>query len=395
MDVSIGISKLPEINSGTQFENAKSRTWVEINKSAVMHNLNQFKSIVGPETQLAVIAKSNAYGHGLLAMAQICQESSDANWLCVFSLTEALIVRQNGFTKPILVLGHMDADLYLGVMHSVDMVAYDLDFIAQLNEIAKKLNTQAFVHIKIDTGLSRLGVCSTDALELIKNALKYTHVTIRGIFSHFSESDARDQVFTRKQLQRFNNLFSELKKLNISIQYIHSSNTSGIIRFDSCHFNFVRTGGGSYGLFKSVAIDQLGQRKHCINLKLAISWKSRIMQIKNLAVGTYVSYARTFVTARPTRVAIIPIGYWDGYNRNLSNKGMVYIHGVAAPVIGRVCMNMVIIDITDIQNVVVGDEVLLIGDKPGITPDDIALATGTINYEVTTRINPSISRIII
>lgn len=394
MDLLKDLQKFPEIISEIQI-NPKSRTWIEVDRSAILHNLRQFKSIVGAQTQLAIVAKSNAYGHGLVPIAQICEESFDANWLCVFSLTEALIVRQNGFTKPILVLGHMDAELSLAIIQSIDMVAYDIDFISHLNELASKLKTKAYVHIKVDTGLSRLGIFPEDALELIKQVSKFNFVIIRAIFSHFSESDAPDQVFSTKQLQKFNNLLLELSKLNINFQYIHSSNTSGIIRFESCHFNFVRMGGGTYGLFKSTSIDQLGQRKHLLNLKLAISWKSRIMQIKSLPVGSYVSYARTFVTIRPTKVAIIPIGYWDGYNRQLSNKGIVYIRDKAAPVLGRVCMNMIIIDITDIQDITLGEEVLLVGDRPGITPDDIALLTGTINYEVTTRINPSISRIII
>ncbi len=391
------------INKSVQFPNIisdlqidpKARTWIEINKSAVLHNLNEFRSIVGPNVNLAVVAKSNAYGHDLPTIAKICQESPQANWLCVFSLYEALVARKSGFEKPILVLGHIDVDVLLAILQEIDLTVFDLDFILKLNEIAKKLKMNAFVHIKIDTGLSRLGVVAEHAFEFIKKVYGLSNIKIRGIFSHFSESDANDQSFTQKQLERFSQLLNKLKESNINIPFIHSSNTTGIIRFDSCHFNFVRTGGGTYGLYISSAFEQLGEKKHAIHLKLAMTWKSRIMQIKELPVGTYVSYARTFVTYRPTRIGIIPIGYWDGYSRNLSNKGLVYIKNLSVPVIGRVCMNMIMIDITDIQNVEVQDEVILLGDKPGITPNDLAQQAGSINYEITTRINPSISRIIV
>ena len=373
----------------------KARTWVEIDKSAILHNLNQFKNIVGSNSQLAVVGKSNAYGHGLAQLAQICQESIVTDWLCVFSLSEGLTAREVGFKKNILILGFADLALEAAVLNSIDLVVYDLDLVLKLNDIAQKYKTRAYVHIKVDTGLSRLGLAHLEALELIKIISKLSFVTIRGIFSHFSESDSNDQTFTNKQLFRFNNLLNELTNIGITIPYIHFSNTAGVIRFNSCHFNFARFGGGTYGLYKSAAIDALGKSKYQLNLKLAISWKSRVMQIKDLPVGAYISYARTFITSRKTKIAIIPIGYWDGYSRQLSNKGIVYIKGKPAPVRGRVCMNMIIVDITEIFDVQIGDEAILIGDLFGITPDDIALSTGSINYEITTRINPLIARIIV
>jgi len=240
-----------------------------------------------------------------------------------------------------------------------------------------------------------LGILHNEAFEFICKISSLPFITVRGIFSHFAESDANDQAFTNKQLSRFNILLEQLKMAGINIPYVHSSNTAGIIRFDSCHFNFTRTGGGTYGMYKSAAIDQLGKKKYQLNLKLAISWKSKVMQIKELPAGTYVSYARTFITYRPTKVAIVPIGYWDGYNRQLSSKGMVYVKGQPGFIIGRVCMNMIIVDITDAKDINVGDEVILVGNLPGITPDEIANLTGSINYEVTTRINPMIPRIIV
>jgi len=375
--------------------NHKARTWVEISKSAILHNLAQFKSIVGSGVNLAIVAKSNAYGHGLVPIAQICQESPDVNWICVFSLLEAIAIRENGFCKPVLVLGNIDMDLEAAIIYSIDLTVFDIHTVRSLNEASKKLKTKSYVHIKVDTGLSRLGLLPHDALELIKEVNNFEYIGIRGIFSHFAESDAQDQAFTNKQLSRFNNLILQLKELNINIPLVHSSNTAGIIRFDSCHFNFTRTGGGTYGMYKSHAIDELGKKKYLLDLKSAISWKSRVMQIKDLPVGSYISYARTFVTYRKTKIAIIPIGYWDGYNRQLSNKGIVYINGYQASVLGRVCMNMIIVDITQIKDVKIGDEVILVGNLPGITPDDIAQLTGSINYEVTTRINPSIARIIV
>jgi len=373
----------------------KSRTWVEISKSAILHNIKQFKLVIGPNIQLAIVAKSNAYGHGLEQIAQIAQESEDANWVCIFSLYEGIVARNSGFKKNILVLGHVDLDPELAIINSIDLTVYDFEFIQKLNDLGKKLNIPAFIHIKIDTGLSRLGIFPEEALELIKKTHNLPFIKIRGIFSHFAESDAKDQNFTHKQVTKFTCLLNELKKLKIHIPFIHCSNTTGIVRFSSCHFTMSRTGGGTYGLYKSNEINELGQKKHLINLKLALTWKAKIMQIKELPAGSYVSYARTFVTYRKTKIALIPIGYWDGYNRQLSNKGSVYIKGIPAPVIGRVCMNVIIVDITEIQNVTLNDEAILVGNLPGINPDDIAQLTGSINYEATTRINPTIPRIII
>lgn len=373
----------------------KSRTWVEISKPAILHNINQFRQIIGPNIQLAVVAKSNAYGHGLEQITQIAQESENANWLCIFSLYEGIIARNSGFKKNILVLGHVDLDPELAILNSIDLTVFDFEFLQKLNNLAQKLNLPAYVHVKVDTGLSRLGLFPHDALELIKKAQNLPFIKIRGIFSHFAESDAKDQNFTHRQVNKFTWLLNELKKAKIQIPFIHCSNTTGIVRFGSCHFTLTRTGGGTYGLYKSTEINELGQKKHLINLKLALTWKAKIMQIKELPAGSYVSYARTFVTYRKTKIALIPIGYWDGYNRQLSNKGCVYIKGIAAPIVGRVCMNVIIVDITDIQNVTLSDEAILLGNLPGINPDDIAQLTGSINYEATTRINPTISRIII
>lgn len=374
--------------------NPKSRTWVEVNKSAILHNVAQFKSIIGNK-QLAIVAKSNAYGCGLIPIVQILKDCEDVSWLCIFSLSEGLIARENGFTKSILVLGHADIDIEYAILFSIDLVSYDLHEIRRLNEVAKKLKQIAYIHIKVDTGLSRLGILWHQALELIKQVIKFSHIKIRGIFSHFAESDNADQLFTKRQLDRFNSLLEDLKSEGINIPLIHCSNTTGVIRFNYCHFNMVRTGGGTYGLYKSPQIDDLGEKKYLIHLKLAISWKTKVVQIKEIPVGSYVSYSRTYVTFRPTITATLPIGYWDGYSRGLSNKGVVYINGHKAPVIGRVCMNMIIIDITDIPQVSIGDEAILIGSAQGTTPDDIANLSQTINYEVTTKINPVIERIIV
>lgn len=393
MDLNKSSGQLP-IFATTQID-PKSRTWIEISRDAVLHNLKQLKNIVGSDTQIAPVIKGNAYGHGLIQIAQICQESQDVNWVCVFSLSEALTLRDNGFTKSILVLGYADVDLDLAIINSIDLIGYDYKLITDLNEKASKLKIPAYVHIKVDTGLSRLGLPPSEALEMIKKVMHLPWIKIRGLMSHFSESDAQDQAFTIKQLSAFTNLVEELKKENITIPFIHTANTTGIIRFNSCHFNLVRTGGGTYGLYKSNSIKDLGERKYLMDFKLALTWKSKVMQIKKLPIGSYVSYARTFVTFRDTKIAIIPVGYWDGYSRYLSNKGTVYINGISAPVIGRVCMNMLIADVTDIANISIGDEVILVGNQPGIRPDDIAQLTGTINYEVTIRIQPSIARIIV
>lgn len=370
-------------------------SWIELDKSAFFNNINQFRNLVGPATTIAIVVKANAYGHGLLPIATLCEQHPEVNWLCPFSLQEAVLLRNAGITKPILVLGGLDDDLEKAVMYNIDCALYDYTTACQLNAIAARFNKKAMVHIKIDTGLTRLGWLAEEAFEHIVAIAQLPNIIMRGIFSHFSEADLEDATYTHMQMERFATLINRLEQAGIAFAFRHLANTSATLRFSKeqlYYTNFIRIGGGSYGLLKPY-IAQIKENHFVV--KPVLTWKAPIIQLKQVPAGTPISYARTFTTTRTTIIATIPVGYCDGYDRRFSNTGALYVHGKAAPILGRVGMNMILIDVTEIPEIKLGDEVTLLGQYPDISADDLTRALGTINYEFLTRINPRIPRLII
>lgn len=368
-------------------------SWVEIDKDAIEHNLAMYKKIIG-HAVLAPVVKSNAYGHGIKLVAKICNQHPAVDMLCVVSVREALSLRLMGITKPLLVISILDDSLEEVVAHDIDLVAYDLATIEELNAIGGRLHKKAQIHLKLDTGLSRLGLHSNDFLALIKKIHTLPFITIRGIFTHFAESESEDQTFTDYQLNQFNNLLAQLDALGIHIPLRHTACTAAVTANAASHATMVRLGIGLYGLWPSEENKRMTERLHpgfC--LKPALTWKTRIIQIKEVPKGSYIGYDRSHRVDRPTRLAILPIGYWDGFDRGLSNKGQVLINGQLAPIRGKIAMNLCMVDITGL-NVSMEDDVALLGDHPGITADDIARHCGTINYEIVTRINPLLVRVL-
>lgn len=369
-------------------------TWVEIDAHAFEHNLQNYKAIIG-SVALAPVIKSNAYGHGIELIAKLCEKSSAVDRMCVVALSEAVKVRMLGITKPIVVLSILDADLELAATYDIAVVVYDLDTARKLNEIGKKYNKKMNVHIKIDTGLSRLGIVVENSSAIIKSIGAMLFISLQGIFTHFAESEKEDQTFTNLQIERFTNLIDELEESGIHIPLKHTTCSAAITGNASSHFTLSRAGIGMYGLWPSLEnqIKTVSQFPG-FTLKPVLTWKTRIIQIKQVAAGSYIGYDRTHQVIRDTTLAVLPIGYWDGYDRGLSNKGKVLIHNTLAPIIGRVAMNLMMIDITDICPTHVGTEVILLGNHTGITANDLAQNATTINYEIVTRINPLLPRII-
>lgn len=380
------------------------QSWLEINQQAFEHNVTQYKNIVGPTVDLALVIKSNAYGHGILEIGAICQQHNDIAWLCTTTLSEAILLRQHGITKPILVLSLLDQDLQHAITHHIDVMAYTMPTIQALNHEALLQGKRAKIHIKIDTGLSRFGLSPEQAVPFIQQVVHLPGITINGIFSHLAESDNSDKTYTIWQQTQFANLLDQLTQININIPYRHASNSVAITTLPKTHFNMVRLGAGAYGLQSSSALTQAIVQQHpTFDLQPVMTWKTKILDIRTVPADSYVGYNRTHQTTQITKIALLPVGYYEGYDRRFSNKGVVGIlipnsHKLLgyAPVIGRICMNVMMVDITHLEQAAVGDQVVLMGNYPGLHAHELAHTIESFNpREITTRLNSTLPRIIV
>jgi alanine racemase len=385
---------IPREHQRTIQPNSESRnTWVEIDARAFEHNLKSYKSLVG-QALFAPVIKSNAYGHGMELIARLCEQSPYVDWLCVISVHEALQLRRNGIQKPILVLSIINDDLKAAIALSIDLVLYDMNTAHMLNAYAQSLGLNVYVHIKIDTGLSRLGSLWYEATSFIRAVALLEHVVIRGIFTHFADSESDDLTFCNLQIERFTGVLQELALVGITIPLQHTSCSAATGAHSASHFTLARTGVGIYGLWPSPENKLKVQAHHPeFHLKPIMNWKTRIIQIKTIPAGSYVGYDRTHQVAQATTIATLPIGYWDGYDRGFSNKASMVVQGKTVRQVGRVAMNLTMIDSTGVS-AHVGDEVTLLGNALGVTADDLATHLDTINYEVVTRINPLLPRVL-
>jgi len=359
----------------------KPQTWIEVAVGAFNHNVAYYKNIIGYHNKLAVVIKGNGYGHGLHQIASLCEQNNFVDWLCVAQLSEGLALQN--ITKPILVLGYSDVSPEYAVNKNIHFMVDHLEYAQTLNNIGKKHSYRFNVHVKIDTGLSRMGVSAPQAYAFIQQLQNFDYIHIAGVYSHFSASDSNPE-FTAHQLEQYNNTLTMLNQNNIHPDYLHMSNSASTttIAYPE-HFNFFRIGLGIYGLGQDRA-----------HLQPVMSWKTRITNIKTVPTNSPVSYAGSFITTRTTRLALLPIGYYDGYEFRFSNKTVVMINGSCVPVIGRIAMNVTIVDVTDIH-AAIGDEVTLLGAAANITAHDLADIAEIKNVrEVITGINPTIARMI-
>lgn len=385
-------------------------TWVEIKKSAIRHNIKQFRRLVGRKVKIMAVVKSNAYGHGMIEVAKIALKSG-ADWLGVINLDEALELRKAIVKTPIFILSYWIADknysairasrvveinkIQEAIQKKIDFPVYTFEQAKILSTIANKSRKRANIHIKIDTGTSRIGVMPEQAVNFIKEIQKIPNLNLRGIFTHYAASERKDQSYTNQQTKIFKDILANLRLLKINIPLIHAGCSASTIINRLTYFNMIRLGIAMYGLWPSDDIKNLVKKKKIkFNLQPALSWKTKVIQIKELPRGTFIGYDCTYQTKRRTKIAVLPIGYWEGYDRKLSNSGEVLIRGQRCPVRGRVCMNLTMVEVTHLKNVEIGDEVVLIGrqGREEITTDELANKIDTINYEIVTRINPLIPR---
>lgn len=374
------------------------RTWVTIDQQAFDHNLSCLHQIIPSHVKISLVVKANAYGHGLAEIGHMAERNEHVYMLCTASLTEALELRTYGIKKPILVLGIIDHDPVEAVEHDIELLVYDTIILDSIHEAALRLGKKAVIHIKVDTGLSRLGIFVHQARSFILYAQQLPCIELRGICSHFAKAASEDQTFTQLQYRRFNELLDELIACGINIPLKHMTNTAASTVYDLDNFNMIRIGAGAYGLMPSQAhYERTIERHPDYNLEPVLSWHTRIYHIKKLPKDTPVGYDCTFLTSRDTTIALLPIGYSDGYDKRLSNKSFVYLPKFDryAPVIGRVAMNMTTIDVTGFEGIELGDEVILVGKQPEIKATRLAELTGSHNArEITLSIRTSIERVI-
>jgi alanine racemase len=370
-------------------------TWIEIDTSAARHNIDAFRGILPTGTALMVVVKANAYGHGLEVYAPIAAENAD--WLGVNGLDEALAIRALGIQKPVAILGYTDpAQLDVVVANDFRQVVYRTDIAAGLSKAAKNRNTSARIHLKLETGTNRQGVPLGELPELVRQIRGMPGLIIEGAYTHFANiEDTLDPSFAERQLDKFRDALKVLEQEGVRLTQIHAAATAGTLLYPETGFTMIRLGIGAYGIWPSretqLAARERGRR---ITLIPAMTWKTRVAQIKTVEAGEHVSYGLTYQASHRMQVAVLPIGYYDGYDRKLSNCGRVLIRGRAVPVIGRVAMNMTMVDVTDVP-AQPDDEVVLLGRQGNaeIRAEELAEKIGTIAYEVVSRINPRIPRI--
>ncbi len=365
---------------------------VIISKQNLLHNLRQFKKITEPSKIISVV-KSNAYGHDVDLVSKVIEKETD--WFATVNLNEALHLRKIGIKKPILVLSYYDLDsVSEAIVKNISLVIYDLKQTQAIDRAAKRLKKLAKIHIKIDTGTSRLGVIQGELKKFAESLKNFPNLEIEGVFSHLASSEENTE-YTQRQLAEFEMAIKALSKEGIKPKIKHIACTAAALSLKNSHYNAVRLGIGLYGLWPSdTAHKQALKLFPKLALKPVLSWKARIIQIKDLGVGTFVGYGNTFRVNRKTKLAVLPVGYHEGYDRALSNNAQVLIRNKKCKVLGRICMNLMMVDITGTK-AVVGDEAVLIGKmgKEIISAEDLA-KNRTINYEIVARISSLIPRIL-
>lgn len=371
---------------------AYSRVYAKIDLDAVAWNMEQMKKNLPEDTGIIAVIKTDGYGHGAVQVAAMLEDYDYVWGYAVATLDEAVVLRNAWIEKPILVLGCIFPDQYqLMLENEIRMNVYTEDMARAISRLAVHEGRTAYVHIKVDTGMARLGFSVSErSVEEIARIKKLPNLELEGIFTHFARADETDKTFTGKQIEAFEWMTGRLADEGITFRYVHASNSAGIIDVRRADYNLVRAGIAIYGLYPSEEVD----RKSVV-LRPALSLKSHIAFVKEIAPGTPVSYGGTFVAQKTMRIATIPIGYGDGYPRSLSDVGYVLIHGKRAPIIGRICMDQFMVDVSDIPLAEFGDRVTLIG-KDGdesLPVEVLSELSGRFNYEFVCDLGKRIPRV--
>ena len=365
-------------------------TWVEVDLEAVAYNVRQVKAIVGPDVEVQAVLTGDAYGHGALTVARTALNNG-ASFCGVASVHEAVELRDGGVDAPILVLGYTPAWLVReALLHDVTLTLYDTDLARAFSRAAADLRRTARVHIEVDTGMGRLGLLPDQVVPFVEEIRDLPGLDLEGIFTHFSVVDDTDLGYTRRQLARFQEVLERLAEVGVNFRTIHCANSAAILRFSEARFNMVRLGLAMYGLQPYHHVPLLA------GFRPALAWKTTIAQVKTMPPGSDLSYSHAYRTGKEEAVAVIPVGYADGFRRAPTRWQAVLVHGQRASIVGQVCMNQTMVNVSHIPNARVGDEVVLVGRQGAdeITAEEVAQWLGTINYEVVSEILARVPRVV-
>ncbi len=364
-------------------------TYVEIDIDAFSHNMSQIRSKVGNETKILAMLKADAYGHGLVKLTEEALKNG-ADMIGVGSVEEGVELREKGIFSPVLVMvGIFEDNVERVVSCNLSVVIYSYQIAEALSNTAREKDVS--VHIKVDTGMGRIGITPDEVVPFFRKIAGLKNISIQGILTHLAVAYEKDNRFTDNQISIFKEIVNRLSVEGFHIPLVHCFNSAAIINYQASHFNFnmVRPGIILYGSFPSYDL------KGGLDLKPVMTWKTRIAQLKSVPRGRSLSYGRTYFAPRDSIIATMPIGYADGYSRFLSNRVKVIVKGKKVPQVGRICMDMCMIDVTDVPDIKVGDEVILLGKggEEEITSEEIAEIMGTISYEVYCRIDKRVPRV--
>ena len=373
------------------FDNIRP-TRAEIYLDNIAHNLSEVKRWVGKKVKIMGVVKANAYGHGACHVAKVLVENGVC-YLGVATIEEALELRECGINIPILVFGYTPlTQAEELIVNNITQTVFDINYVEDLEKIALNVGKKAKVHVKIDTGMGRIGYTDLKVAEKeIEKMMEMEGVEVEGIFSHFATSDEKDKSYAEQQFDMFKKLLERLKEKRINIPLKHMANSGAIIDLKYTYLDMVRPGIVLYGSYPSEEV------KRPLDLRQTMGFKTKIVYIKEVPEGTSISYGKTFITKRKSKIATLPVGYADGFNRLLSNNYHVLVKGKYAAVVGRICMDQTMLDVTDIEGVEVGDDVTIFGNQDGekITAEEIAKKLNTIPYEVYCGISSRVPRIYI
>lgn len=369
-----------------------NRVCAEIDLDAVLFNIEQMKSRISGNACLVAVVKTDGYGHGAVPIAQMLEEVSCVWGYATACLEEAVQLKEKGIKKPVLVLGCVFPDQY------EEMIRYDIRPTVYTEEMAKEMSKEAasqgkdvFFHIKVDTGMGRIGFpADENSAEVIERISRLPHVQMEGMFTHFAKADEADKTYTLGQHEKFLQMKEQLEQRGVAVQHYSCDNSAGIIDFPDMKHDLVRAGISTYGMYPSEEVD-----KEAVKLRPALSLISHVSFVKDVEPGTAISYGGTFVAQEKMKVATIPVGYGDGYPRSLSNKGSVLIHGKRARILGRVCMDQFMVDVTEIPETKFMDRVMLVGSDGDdrISVEELSELSGRFNYEFVCCLGKRIPRV--
>jgi alanine racemase len=377
-------------------------TWAEISLDAYAHNIKELRRVTRPPARLMAVVKANGYGHGAVEVAREALQNG-AQYLGVARINEAIPLREAGLEAPILIFGYSPPDLApMLIEYELTQSVYSLSTASALSEKAARQGKKIKVHLKVDSGMGRLGflleatngtpddIAAQNPVRAIEAITRLPGLTVEGIFTHFATADSADKSYADLQLDRFKDLINRLQKEGLEPPVRHAANSGALIDMPDSHLDMVRPGIATYGLHPSDEVN-----KSMVDLKPVMTLKSRIIHLKRVAPGFNISYGITFQTKNHTTIATVPVGYADGFNRLLSSRGHMLVHGQRVPIVGRVCMDLTMLDVGGISGVALEDEVVVFGEQANeaITADEIATSIGTINYEVVSTITARVPRV--